>query len=44
MSNPDVYSNGEKAKAVQAKINELVIQIDEVTKAWEVASEKLMEF
>ena len=44
MSNPDVYSNGEKAKAVQNKINELVFLIEEKTKLWETASEKLMEF
>ncbi|MCR5189776.1 MAG: ATP-binding cassette domain-containing protein [Treponema sp.] len=43
MGNPDVYSNGEKAKAVQNEINTLADQIDQKTQAWEEASEKLME-
>ena len=41
MADPAVYSNGEKAKAVQREIEALVLQIDEVTAAWEVAAEKL---
>lgn len=42
MGNPEVYSNGEKAKAVQNEINSLAQQIEEKTQAWEAASEKLM--
>jgi len=44
MGNPEVYSNGEKAKAVQNQINELEAKIEEKTAQWESASEKLMEF
>lgn len=44
MGNPEVYSNGEKAKAVQSEINALISNIDQKTQAWEEASEKLMEF
>ncbi len=42
MGNPEVYSNGEKAKAVQNEINSLAQQIEEKTQSWEAASEKLM--
>ena len=42
MADPSVYSNGEKAKAVQREIDEIVAKIDEVTAAWEEASEKLL--
>ena len=41
MGLPEVYSNGEKAKAVQHEIDELVQKINETTLAWEEASEKL---
>ena len=41
LADPAVYSNGEKAKAVQREINELATQIDETTAAWEAAAEKL---
>ena len=41
LADPAVYSNGEKAKAVQREINELAAQIDETTVAWEAAAEKL---
>ena len=41
LADPAVYSNGEKAKAVQREINELAAQIDETTTAWEAAAEKL---
>ena len=41
LADPAVYSNGEKAKAVQREINELAAQIDETTLAWEAAAEKL---
>lgn len=43
MADPSVYSNGEKAKAVQREIDEIVAKIDEVTAAWEDASEKYLE-
>ena len=42
MADPAVYSNGEKAKAVQHEIEELAAQIDETTVAWEAAAEKLL--
>ena len=41
MADPAVYSNGEKAKAVQREIEELAQQIEETTAAWEIAAEKL---
>ena len=41
MGDPAVYSNGEKAKAVQREIDSVAAQIDEKTAAWEEASEKL---
>ena len=41
MGDPAVYSNGEKAKAVQREIYSVAAQIDEKTAAWEEASEKL---
>jgi len=41
MGDPAVYSNGEKAKAVQREIDEVAAKIDEVTLKWEEASEKL---
>lgn len=41
LADPAVYSNGEKAKAVQREINELAAQIGETTAAWEAAAEKL---
>lgn len=43
MADPSVYSNGEKAKAVQREIDEIAAKIDEVTAAWEEASEKYLE-
>ena len=43
MSEPSVYSNGEKAKAVQTQINELANQIEQKTMEWETASEKLID-
>ena len=42
MADPAVYSNGEKAKAVQREIEALSTQIEETTAAWEAAAEKLM--
>ena len=35
MANPEVYSNGEKAKAVQAEIDKVSAEIDTATEAWE---------
>ncbi|MBE6354942.1 ABC-F family ATP-binding cassette domain-containing protein [Treponema sp.] len=35
LASPEVYSNGEKAKAVQKQITELASQIDELTEKWE---------
>ena len=37
MSDPAVYSNGEKAKAVQAEITSLEAKLDELNAAWELA-------
>ncbi|MBP3742162.1 MAG: ABC-F family ATP-binding cassette domain-containing protein [Treponema sp.] len=41
MADPAVYSNGEKAKAVQREIEALAAEIDETTAVWEEAAEKL---
>ncbi|MCR4947718.1 MAG: ABC-F family ATP-binding cassette domain-containing protein [Treponema sp.] len=41
MADPAVYSNGEKAKAVQRDIEAVTKEIDETTAAWEAAAEKL---
>ena len=41
MADPAVYSNGEKAKAVQKQIEEVVQKIEETTVAWEEAAKKL---
>ncbi len=42
LSDPQIYSNGEKAKAVQKEIEEIVSQIEIVTLEWEKASEELI--
>ena len=39
LSDPAVYSNGEKAKTVQREIAEVSAKIDEVTEQWILASE-----
>lgn len=39
MALPEVYSNGEKAKAVQKEIDELTAKLDELNAAWEKAAE-----
>jgi ATP-binding cassette subfamily F protein 3 len=39
LADPAVYSNGEKAKAVQREIAEVSAKIDEVTEQWMLASE-----
>ena len=44
MANPEVYSNGEKAKSVQKKIEELSAKLDELNAQWEDAALKLEEF
>ena len=44
MANPEVYSNGEKAKAVQARISELSAKLDDLNARWEEAALKLEEF
>ena len=41
MSDPAVYSNGEKAKAVQAEITSLEAKLDELNAAWELAAGEL---
>ena len=42
MSNPDVYSNGAKAKQVQSQIDELAKKIEELNLDWEKAMESIM--
>ena len=44
MADPKVYSNGEKAKAVQAKIALLSQKLDELNEQWEAAAMALEEF
>ena len=39
LADPAVYSNGEKAKAVQREIEEIAAKIEEVTEQWMQASE-----
>ena len=41
LADPSVYSNGEKAKAVQRDIEAVAAEIEETTAAWEAAAEKL---
>ncbi len=42
MADPAVYSDGEKAKSVQAKISELQATLDKLNSDWEEAAEKLI--
>ena len=42
MANPEVYSNGAKAKAVQEKITALASRLDELNSLWEENAAKLM--
>ncbi|WP_296333390.1 ABC-F family ATP-binding cassette domain-containing protein [uncultured Treponema sp.] len=44
MADPEVYSNGEKAKAVQAKIAQLSQKLDQLNEQWEEAAMALEEF
>ena len=39
LADPQVYSNGEKAKAVQREIEEVAAKIEQVTEQWMLASE-----
>ena len=39
LADPTVYSNGEKAKAVQHEIEEISLQIEQVTEQWMELSE-----
>lgn len=41
MANPEVYSNGEKCKAVQKQIDDINSRLGELNAQWEVAAEKL---
>jgi ATP-binding cassette subfamily F protein 3 len=41
MANPDVYSNGEKCKAVQKQINDIDAKLTDLNAQWEAAAEKL---
>lgn len=41
MANPDVYSNGEKAKAVQKQIDDISLLLEQLNADWEAAAEKL---
>ena len=41
LADPSVYTNGEKAKAVQREITALSEEIETATQAWEQAAEKL---
>ncbi|MBQ0050484.1 MAG: ABC-F family ATP-binding cassette domain-containing protein [Treponema sp.] len=44
MADPEVYSNGEKAKAVQNKITELSEQLENLNMEWMEAAEALEQF
>ena len=41
LADPSVYSNGEKAKAVQRDIETVAAEIEETTAQWEAAAEKM---
>ncbi|MCR5763812.1 MAG: ABC-F family ATP-binding cassette domain-containing protein [Treponema sp.] len=41
MANPDVYSNGEKAKAVQKQIDDIAALLEQLNADWEAAAERL---
>ena len=41
MSDPAVYSNGEKAKTVQNEISALEEKLEELNAAWEIAAGEL---
>lgn len=44
MADPAVYSNGEKAKAVQKKIGELSARLDELNEKWMEAADALEKY
>ena len=44
MAKPEVYSDGEKAKAVQKKIDEISARLDDLNAKWEEAAMALEEF
>lgn len=44
MSDPEVYSNGEKARAVQSKIAELSAQLEDLNLQWMEAAEELEKY
>lgn len=44
MADPNVYSNGEKAKAVQKKIEELATTLDDLNEKWMEAADELEKF
>ena len=44
MANPEVYANGEKAKSVQKKIDELAEKLEELNLQWMEAAEALEKF
>ena len=44
MANPEVYSNGEKAKAVQSRIASLAEKLEELNAKWEEAAMRLEDF
>lgn len=44
MAKPEVYSNGEKAKAVQKKIDDLAEKLEELNMQWMEAAEKLEKY
>lgn len=44
LAEPDVYSNGEKARAVQKNIESLAKKLDELNSQWEEAAEALEAF
>lgn len=41
MARPEVYSNGEKCRAIQLKINEFSARLDSLNEQWEKAAEAL---
>lgn len=44
MAKPEVYSNGEKAKAVQKKIDDLAEKLEELNMQWMEAAEKFEKY
>ncbi len=44
MAKPEVYSNGEKAKAVQQKIDQLAERLEELNMQWMEAAEELEKY